>query len=116
MIFRPAFMCGTLHEGPPVSPCESIQVERPRTRPRRKRGMMRAEAAMDIPQKFNIGAEFVERNLRAGRAENVAIWSGGKTITYAELAKRVDRTAAALLKAGVEPEQRVLFVMPDSPE
>ena len=65
---------------------------------------------------FNIGAELVERNLREGRGQRPAIWSGGRTLTYAELAVLVDRTGAAFLRAGVKPEQRVLMVMPDSPE
>src|SRR5437660_3540389 len=67
-------------------------------------------------ERFNIGAELVERNLREGRGQSPAIWSGGKTLTYAELAVLVDRIGAAFLRAGVRPEQRVLFVMPDSPE
>jgi benzoate-CoA ligase len=71
---------------------------------------------MEIPQRFNIGAELIERNLREGRAASPAIWSKGQTLTYADLAALVDRTAGALLHAGVQPEQRVLFVMPDSPE
>ena len=71
---------------------------------------------MDIPLRFNIGAELIERNLRAGRGEAPAIWSGGKTVSYREFAGLTDRLAAALLRAGVEPEQRVLFILPDSPE
>jgi benzoate-CoA ligase len=71
---------------------------------------------MNIPQQFNIGAELIDRNLREGRAQSPALWFAGRTLTYAELAALVDRVAAALLGAGVQPEQRVLFVMPDSPE
>src|SRR6267143_6425526 len=71
---------------------------------------------MDIPLRFNIGAELIERNLRGGRGEAPAIWSGGKTLSYREFAGLTDRLAAALLRAGVEPEQRVVFVLPDSPE
>jgi benzoate-CoA ligase family protein len=70
---------------------------------------------MNIPQRFNIGAELIDRNLRAGRAQSPALWFAGRTLTYAELAALVDRTAAAFLRAGVKPEERVLFVMPDSP-
>jgi benzoate-CoA ligase len=65
---------------------------------------------------FNIGAELVDRNLRAGRGGAAAIWFGGRTWSYAEVAARVDRIGAALLRAGVQPEQRVLFVLPDSPD
>ncbi|TMB10363.1 MAG: hypothetical protein E6J66_11990 [Deltaproteobacteria bacterium] len=71
---------------------------------------------MDTSQRFNIGAELIERNLRAGRGEAPAILSGGKILTYRDLETLTDRLAAAFLRAGVEPEQRVLFVMPDSPE
>jgi benzoate-CoA ligase family protein len=71
---------------------------------------------MDIPQRFNIGAELIERNLRAGRGEAPAVWSGGKTLSYRELGALTDRIACALLRAGVEPEQRVLFILPDLPE
>ena len=71
---------------------------------------------MDIPQRFNIGSELVDRNLREGRGARPAIWSAGRTLSYHDLAALVDRTAAAFLRLGVLPEQRVLFVMPDSPE
>src|ERR1700730_3974840 len=71
---------------------------------------------MDIPLRFNIGAELIERNLRAGRGDAPAIWSGGKTLSYRDFAALTDRLAGALLRAGVEPEQRVLFILPDSPE
>src|SRR5213082_722512 len=71
---------------------------------------------MDTSQRFNIGAELIERNLRAGRGEAPAILSGGKILTYRDLEALTDRLAAAFLRAGVEPEQRVLFVLPDSPE
>src|SRR4051812_30325592 len=73
-------------------------------------------APMDTGQRFNIGAELIERNLRAGRGDAPAVWSAGKVLTYREFAALTDRVAAALLRAGVEPEQRVLFVLPDSPE
>src|SRR2546425_916 len=71
---------------------------------------------MDTPQRFNIGAELIERNLRAGRGDAPAILSGGKILSYRDLEALTDRLAAAFLRAGVEPEQRVLFVLPDSPE
>ena len=71
---------------------------------------------MKIPQRFNIGNELVDRNLREGRGASLAIWSAGRTLTYDEVAALVDRTAQAFLRLGVQPEQRVLFIMPDSPE
>src|SRR5260370_21162509 len=66
--------------------------------------------------RFNIGAELIERNLREGRAARPALWVNGKTTTYRELAQQVDMAACALLYSGVEREHRVLLVMPDSAE
>src|SRR3954470_940250 len=71
---------------------------------------------MDTPQRFNIGAELIDRNLRAGRGASPAIWFAGKTLSYDDLSALTDRLAAALLRAGVQPEQRVLFILPDTPE
>src|SRR4051812_15400355 len=71
---------------------------------------------MDTPQRFNIGAELIDRNLRAGRGASPAIWFAGKTLSYDDLAALTDRIGIALLRAGVQPEQRVLFILPDSPE
>jgi benzoate-CoA ligase len=66
--------------------------------------------------RFNIGAELIERNLREGRGNRPALWFNGKTISYRELSQQVDLVACAFLYSGVEPEHRVLLVMPDSPE
>jgi len=71
---------------------------------------------MDIPQRFNIGAELLERNLREGRGPSPAVWFAQKTLSYDDVAQLTGRIAAALLRAGVRPEQRVLFIMPDCPE
>ncbi|HYY52118.1 MAG TPA: benzoate-CoA ligase family protein [Myxococcales bacterium] len=71
---------------------------------------------MDISPRFNIGAELIERNLRAGRGDAPAIWSAGKILTYRDVEALTDRVASALLRAGVQPEQRVLFILPDCAE
>src|SRR5438445_13011221 len=71
---------------------------------------------MDTSQRFNIGAELIERNLRAGRGDAPAILSGGKILSYRDLEALTDRLVAAFLRTGVEPEPRVLFALPASPE
>ena len=70
----------------------------------------------DIPSRYNVGADLIDRNLRAGRGDRPAIWFEGKTLSYRDVAALVDRVAAAFLRAGVQPERRVLLVLPDSPE
>jgi benzoate-CoA ligase len=59
---------------------------------------------------YNFAADLLSK----GKPEAPAIWFQGRTYTYAEVAARVDKIGAALLRAGVQPEQRVLFAMPDS--
>jgi benzoate-CoA ligase family protein len=71
---------------------------------------------MDIGQRFNFGAELIERNLKAGRSDAPAIWFGGKVLSYRDVDALTHRFAAALLRSGIEPEQRVVFILPDSPE
>src|SRR5687768_1060118 len=40
----------------------------------------------------------------------------GRTIAYAELARLVSRFAAALLRAGVAPGERIVLVLPTVPQ
>jgi benzoate-CoA ligase len=68
-----------------------------------------------IPERFNAAEYFVDRNLREGRGENVAILSGDETITYREVAERVNATGNALRDLGVEMENRVVLLLLDSP-
>ncbi|MGA7985837.1 MAG: AMP-binding protein [Burkholderiales bacterium] len=63
------------------------------------------------------GAEFllgVEALARHG--QRVALISGADKITYADLAVRVRRAAGALTALGVEPGDRVMLLMRDSPD
>ena len=46
----------------------------------------------------------------------IALICGDESVTFAQLADRVARAAGALAALGVQPGERVLFVMRDSPE
>jgi benzoate-CoA ligase family protein len=72
-------------------------------------------AGIDPLKQFNIADEFVGRPAAAS-PEKVAILGLGRKYTYAELQSYVTRTAQALRLAGCQPGQRVLLVLPDSPE
>jgi benzoate-CoA ligase len=66
---------------------------------------------------FNAATYFVDRNLDEGRGANVAIECGDERVTYAQLADRVSRCAAALRDTlAVHPEQRVALILHDGPE
>jgi benzoate-CoA ligase family protein len=66
--------------------------------------------------RLNASEYLLDRRLRAGDGERVAFEYQGKPIGYAELAGRVAATAAALVRLGVQPEQRVPLALLDGPE
>ncbi len=71
---------------------------------------------MDLPETFNAVSLFVDAHITQGRAERPAIYYEGQVLTYADVYHGVNRAGNLLLKLGVEREQRVLILMPDSPE
>lgn len=58
----------------------------------------------------------LEAHLEAGRGERVALRTPQGSWTYAQLAEQVNRAGGALRQAGLEPEQRVAFLLPDGIE
>ena len=71
------------------------------------------EAVAPFPPQFNLCDYYLDRNLREGRAEKVALICGGERRTYAQIAVRVRKLAAAFRRAKLRPEERVLIVLPD---
>lgn len=73
---------------------------------------------MDIPERMNAAALFVDRNVRAGRGEKVAVIdaSDGQEYTYAQIQAMVNRVGNALReRLDTRPEERVLCLLLDSP-
>ncbi|MHB8587276.1 MAG: benzoate-CoA ligase family protein [Candidatus Dormibacteraceae bacterium] len=70
---------------------------------------------LELPERYNVGADLLERNLAAGRENKVAIFSEAKNLTYAELFNLVCGAAQALRDLGVRREERVLVVGYDGP-
>ncbi|HEX6530837.1 MAG TPA: benzoate-CoA ligase family protein [Burkholderiales bacterium] len=69
---------------------------------------------LTIPREYNAAADLVGRNLQAGRGGKVAYIDDEGSYTFAELARRVDRFASALVRHGVQPESRVMIAMLDT--
>jgi benzoate-CoA ligase family protein len=68
-----------------------------------------------VAQLFNACEYLLDRRLAAGDGDRLALTGPAGDLSYASLWDRVRRTAAGLRAAGVEPEQRILMVMADSP-
>ncbi|HEV8316275.1 MAG TPA: AMP-binding protein, partial [Vicinamibacterales bacterium] len=69
---------------------------------------------MDLPDRYNVGADLLERNLPQ-RAGKVAIHSAAGEVTYGDLFKLANGAARRLLDLGVGREERVLIAGYDSP-
>ena len=68
----------------------------------------------EIPRELNLASYFLDRNLEEGRGDNVALYCGGDTRTFAELARLTNKVGHVLRGLGVRPEDRVLLGLSDS--
>src|ERR1700675_3627850 len=65
---------------------------------------------LELPDRYNVGADLLDRNLAAGRENKIAIYSAAKDVTYGELFKLSCGAAHALHDLGVRREERILIV------
>ncbi len=70
----------------------------------------------DLPEKMNLADYFLDRHIREGRGDNVAIKFMDQTYTYAQLQEMVNKFGSALKEAGVEPQDRVGIRLVNSPQ
>lgn len=69
---------------------------------------------LDLPEKFNAADYFVDRNIREGRADKVAILCEDRKLTYGEVQKGVNRVGNGLKSLGVRMEERVALLLLDT--
>ncbi len=74
------------------------------------------QSAGDMPAAFNACDFFVDRHLREGRSDKIAIIDQYGQTRYGELAERVGRAATAMSSLGLRQEDRVAMIMLDSRE
>jgi benzoate-CoA ligase family protein len=77
---------------------------------------MSSVAPIFLPQEFNAAAYFVDRHIKDGRPDKVAIECGEAHVTYRQLFERVNQVGNGLRKLGVRIEERVFLLLLDSPE
>ena len=75
-----------------------------------------AAVPVELPDRYNLVDHFVDRHIREGRSDKTAIVCGDQRLTYADVAALVSRAGNGLQKLGLQPDQRVLLVLPDVPE
>ena len=69
---------------------------------------------LDLPEQFNAADYFVDRNIREGRADKVAILCEDRQMTYGEVQKGMNRVGNALKSFGVRMEERVALLLLDT--
>ena len=72
--------------------------------------------ALALPDTYNAATTFVDENIAQGRGGKIAIYYQDQKITYQQVFEQVNRTGNALRNLGIEIENRVLVILPDSPE
>ncbi|MGH2490884.1 MAG: AMP-binding protein, partial [Candidatus Limnocylindria bacterium] len=65
---------------------------------------------------FNLSAVLLDAHLAAGHGDRPALRYEGATYTYRDVSRLVARAGAALRSLGVDMEDRVALLLPDSPE
>lgn len=63
--------------------------------------------------RLNLCDYYLDRNIREGRADKVAVRMGPEARTYGDIHRRVRALTAALRADGLREEDRVLIVLPD---
>ncbi len=69
-----------------------------------------------IPRDLNAAHWFVDRHIEEGRDGRLAISYEGRRLTYGDVSSGANRLGNALRRLGVMMEQRVVLLLPDSPE
>src|SRR5882724_7843172 len=71
---------------------------------------------LQYPERLNCVTEFVDRWVTDGVGDRIAIFSPAETLTYAQLAERINRIANVLTRdLGMVPGNRVLMRAPNTP-
>jgi benzoate-CoA ligase family protein len=69
-----------------------------------------------LPERLNLGSFYLDVNLEAGRGDKTAIFYRDRTYSFFDLWRLTNRVGNVFKALGVEPENRVLLILEDSPE
>jgi len=71
---------------------------------------------ISFPEQFNLATYFLDDRIEEGFGDKIAVYCGHKQYSYREVQQMANEVGNALLHLGVEMENRVLIVLPDSIE
>jgi benzoate-CoA ligase len=71
---------------------------------------------VELPERLNAATVFIDQHLENGLAAKMALLCGDRAITYRELHEQVNRFGNLLHRLDVRMEERVAFLLPDTPE
>ncbi len=72
--------------------------------------------SVSFPERFNMAEYFLDERIEQGYADKTAVYYEDRQYTYAEVQRMANRAGNALSSLGIEMEDRVLIVLPDSVE
>jgi benzoate-CoA ligase family protein len=70
---------------------------------------------LTVPDELNLAEFFLEENLARGRGDKTALYYQDRTYSFKDLCLLTNKVGNILKDLGVEPENRVLLVLQDSP-
>jgi len=77
---------------------------------------MRVNAPMSSSSSFNAADELMRPAAEHGLDDRAAMITDGRTITYGALAAMINRAGNAMASAGIARGERVMMLLPDTPE
>jgi len=69
---------------------------------------------LNLPESFNAADYFVDRNIREGRADKIAVRCESRTYTYGQIQEMVNRFGNALQALDLRMEERVALLLLDT--
>ncbi|BBO93146.1 benzoate-CoA ligase family protein [Desulfosarcina ovata] len=69
---------------------------------------------LNLPEQFNAADYFVDRNIREGRADKVAVLCEDRQLTYGQVQAGMNRVGNGLRSLGVRMEERVALLLLDT--
>lgn len=70
----------------------------------------------EFAESFNVSVYMIDRHIDEGRGDRLAYITERETVSYGQLAERVNRCGNALRDAGIPTGERMLMIVKDCPE